>query len=249
MLLPRLAHFLLLRAAAFVERAIARFEFAPDARDVFVRLRDECFLGGELFFRARTQASALPRRACTISAFSRGSRARSAPIRSICACKSAGGGSVACKVESFFSSSRSAASFSCRRRSTVASSFSQRSAVDFASSRRSTKGRFSSSSLASAAVCSREFSCRCASICLSASSIFAIRTATSFCSCSSFFSATISLRTSGKFRRLRGAFAAESDLGFLQDAFLVLERHARALPAHFQRQLAQSGGDETHRVA
>ncbi len=149
------------------------------------------------FSRAARAASALPRRACSICAFSRGSCARSAPSRSICSSRSAGGGSVACKAEIFFRRSRSAASLSWRRRSTVASSLSQRSAADFASLRRSTRGRFSSSSFAIVAACSLEFSWRCVSICLSASSIFAIRTATSFCSCSSFFRATISFRTSG----------------------------------------------------
>ncbi len=42
------------------------------------------------------------------------------------------------------------------------------------------------------------FGARCSSIFRIPSSICAMRNATSFCSCSSFFSATISLRTSGK---------------------------------------------------
>ena len=50
MLLPRLLHFLLLGAGAFVQGAIARFKFAPDAGDVFFHLRDGCF-GGLQFFR------------------------------------------------------------------------------------------------------------------------------------------------------------------------------------------------------
>ena len=70
------------------------------------------------FSPALWQASALPRRACDISAFSRGSRARSELSRSNCACRSSGGGWVSCKVETFFSNSRSAASLSERRRST-----------------------------------------------------------------------------------------------------------------------------------
>ena len=46
MLLPRLLHFLLLRPAAFVECAIARFEFAANPGDVLVGLSDERFFGG-----------------------------------------------------------------------------------------------------------------------------------------------------------------------------------------------------------
>ena len=49
-----------------------------------------------------------------------------------------------------------------------------------------------------------------------------------------------------KFRRLRRAFPAQGDLGFLQEALLVLQGHARPLPAHFQRQLPETGGNKTH---
>ena len=51
-----------------------------------------------------------------------------------------------------------------------------------------------------------------------------------------------------KVGRFRGAFATEGDLGFLQDAFLVLQRQARALAPHFQRQLAKSSGDKAHEI-
>ena len=54
MLLPRLTNFLLLRAAASFEFAIARVELAANARDVLVRLGDECFLGGQFAFARGT---------------------------------------------------------------------------------------------------------------------------------------------------------------------------------------------------
>ena len=150
------------------------------------------------FSRAVRHASALPRRARVTSARSSGRRIRRALIAAICASRSAGGGTCACNSASFFKSSRSAASLSWSRRSTPDSSRSQRSAAALASFRRSRIGFFSSSSLASASFCSFAFCARCSSIFRMLSSICAMRSATSFCSCSSFFSATISLRTSGK---------------------------------------------------
>src|ERR1700730_2643487 len=84
------------------------------------------------------------------------------------------------------------------RCSTAESSRVQTSAALFASLRRCKIGFFSVSNLANASFCSRVFSCRCLSIFLIPSSICAMRSATSFCSCSSFFSATLSLRSSGK---------------------------------------------------
>ena len=49
-------------------------------------------------------------------------------------------------------------------------------------------------------------------------------------------------------RRLRGAFPAQGDLGFLQETLLVLQGHARPLPAHFQRQLPETRRNKTHKT-
>jgi hypothetical protein len=50
----------------------------------------------------------------------------------------------------------------------------------------------------------------------------------------------------GKLGRLRHAFAPKCDLGFLQEPFLVLERHPGALATHLERQFAEAGGKEIH---
>ena len=150
------------------------------------------------FCVACRHASALPSRARTISARSCGSRARWLAKTAVRASRSGGGGACACKAESCLSNSRSAESFACKRASTLASSRSQIAAAFFASSRCCRTGFFSPSNLLIASFWARAFSARSASICLTATSICAMRNATSFCSCSSFLSATISLRTSGK---------------------------------------------------
>src|SRR6516164_1325441 len=85
------------------------------------------------------------------------------------------------------------------RRSMPASSRSHTSAVLFAWLRFWRRGFFSASSFAIVFACSRAICWRSSSMRFIPSSIRAIRNATSFCSCSSFFSATISLRSSGKF--------------------------------------------------
>src|SRR5438270_25072 len=151
------------------------------------------------FSFAIREASALPSLALTNSARSSGKRARRVLIAEVCASKSAGGGVIACSSDNFFSSSWSTASFSWILRSTAFTSRSHNSAALLASSRRCRIGFFSASNLAIASRCSFAFASLCASIFLIPSSIWVIRSATSFCSCSSFFKATISFRNSGKF--------------------------------------------------
>jgi hypothetical protein len=46
---------------------------------------------------------------------------------------------------------------------------------------------------------------------------------------------------------LGGAFPPQINLTALQLSSNVSQRHARALPAHFQAKLAQTGADETHK--
>ena len=165
---------------------------------MFRSVADNSSSAAASFCVACRQASALPSRARTISARSCGNRARLLARVAVRASRSAGGGTCACKAESCLSNSRSAESFACKRDSTLASSRSQRVAAFFASSRCCRIGFFLASNLAIASFWAPAFSARSASICLSATSICAMRIATSFCSCSSFLSATISLRTSGK---------------------------------------------------
>ena len=52
----------------------------------------------------------------------------------------------------------------------------------------------------------------------------------------------------GKIGRLRSAFASEIDFTFLEQAFLVTQRHARPLPLNFQGDFAKACADETHAV-
>ena len=48
-------------------------------------------------------------------------------------------------------------------------------------------------------------------------------------------------------RGLGGAFASEINFAALQLPLYVSQRHARALPSHFQPKLAQTGANETHK--
>ena len=48
-------------------------------------------------------------------------------------------------------------------------------------------------------------------------------------------------------RGLSGAFASEINFAALQLPLYMSQRHARALPSHFQPKLAQTGANETHK--
>ena len=161
-------------------------------------ISSNCFWCCSSFSFALRLASALPKRAREISSRCAGNRARLLLSALFCSARSPGAGTLVSSAASASNNSRSALAFCCRRRSTPASSRSHNSAAVRASLRLCTTGFFSSSRIASARFCSFAFCRRCSSIFFSPSSIWAMRSVTSFCSCSSFFKATISVRSSGK---------------------------------------------------
>ena len=200
------------------------------------------------FSRAARQASDAPSRARVTSAFSSGKRTRRALMPAICVSRSSGGGTCACSSESFFNRSRSAASFSCNRRSTLASSRSQRSAADFRLVL----------SLEDRLLFLLEFG-QGRVLFLRVVLPLQLDLADSFLDRGDpqrdfllflleFLERDDLVAHLRKVHRLRATFPSQVDLALLQDAFLVPQRDPRFLPANLQPDLAQPCSNETHGV-
>ena len=247
MLLPRLLYFLLLRPAAFLERAIARFELAPDARDVLVRLCDKCFLGGELCFRNAASFRAPQPGLHHLGFFLREPRPfRADPfqlhlqIRRRRLRRPQGRKlfqQVAIGRVVFLDAALDCGQLfvaALGRGFRAVAAFDQRTLLLFELGQGG--GLFAGIFLALLLDLLERF----LDLCDPDRDFFLLLL--------ELFQRDDFVAHFRKVGRFRGPFATEGDLGFLQDTFLVLQRQARALAPRFQRQLAKSSGDKTHEI-
>ena len=245
----RFANCFLLRAAVFVQGAIARFEFAAHARDIFFRRVQLGLARRRVSFAAR-QASALPSRAREISSRScrqtRAARAKRGRLRI----------EVGRRRRQRLQDRKAFSADRGRPRRFPASAYRLRPVRDRkcplplwrrCGARQSVSFPLRASRWRS--FCSFAFSCRCVSICLMRFLNLRDARRDFFLFLLEFFQRDNFVAHFGKIGRLRAVPSRPRLISlFCRSRFSWRKRHARLLPPNLEADFAQSSANETHRI-